>query len=75
MNYDKITSAFKSVTDIDNAIKSLQRKANILRKSAVNASTLAEKLTINKEIKNINAITFKLKMNYFLLEDELRKRA
>jgi hypothetical protein len=75
MNYDSITSAFKSVTDIDKAIKLLQRKAKILRKSAVNASTLADKLTINEEIKNINGISFKLKMNYFELEDVLNKRA
>ncbi|MBB1440050.1 hypothetical protein [Shewanella sp. SG41-4] len=75
MTYEQLTLNFNTVIDIDSAIERLSRKAKKLRSSAVNASTLAEKLTINKEIKNINAITFKLKMNYFILEDELRKPA
>lgn len=71
MDYKNITSTFKSVLDIDKAIESFNRKAKSLRKNAVNAPTLAEKLTINKEIKTINEIVFKLKLNYFKLEDRL----
>jgi hypothetical protein len=71
MNYSDITSAFKTTSDIDNAINTSTRQAISLRKKAVNAPTLSEKLAINKEIKAINEIVFKLKLNYFKIEDGL----
>lgn len=72
MTFDSLIETFKSVDDINKAINSLTRKAKLLRKNAKSASTLAEKLTINKEIKNINEISFKLKLSYFQLEDQLK---
>ncbi|GGP58756.1 hypothetical protein GCM10009347_26440 [Shewanella algicola] len=71
MSYEQLIKHFKTVTDIDLAIDHLSKKVKSMRKSAINATTLAEKLAINKEIKAINEINFKLKMNYFALEDEL----
>ncbi|WP_282109245.1 hypothetical protein [Shewanella algicola] len=72
MSYEQLIKHFKTVTDIDLAIDNLSKKVKSMRKSAINATTLAEKLAINKEIKAINEISFKLKMNYFALEDELK---
>lgn len=73
MDYDNIISTFKSVIDIDKTIETFNRKAKSLRKKAIAAPTLADKLAINKEIKIINEIVFKLKFNYFQLEDGINR--
>lgn len=72
MDYNSIILTFKSVLDIDITINKFTRKAKSLRKNAVDAPSLNEKLAINKEIKAINEVVFKLKLNYFKLEDRLR---
>ena len=70
--YEAIRNQIKTVDDIQQQIHRVHRQVKTVKRKQMIACTFAEKLALESKIKSLKALSHKLKMNFFAIEDELK---
>lgn len=69
--YEAIRNQIKTVDDIQHQIHRVNRQVKTVKRKQMIACTFAEKLALESKIKSLKSLSHKLKMNFFVIEDEL----